>query len=323
MIRLIQYNEAQVLEKELQAGEAVPAPPSSDMVSWLIADLHQPGEVEHIAAQFQVGELVLEDIQNREHLPKFELLENGCLLILKRLRNETEDLFDHEHICLILTENSLITFCPHPDNMVIESILNRIRRSLGKIRKGKADYLFYRFIDLVVDEYLVWTEQIREQIENLDESADGVPEEEMIREIRNLKKTLGDTRKYLYPLRDQVSRIRTEASNLIRKSTLVYLQDVTDHLGHVNASFEQFREMLKDVTDLYLSLLSQSSNEVMKTLTIVATIFIPLTFVVGWYGMNFKNMPEIGWKWSYPGIILLMIILTVVMVIYMKRKKWF
>ena len=323
MIRLIRYNPEKMEEYEIPHGGSIPDPWPGNEVNWFIADLQQNGEVNYLAEQFALIDLVVEDIKNVEHLPKYELLDNGILLIVKRLRRETEGLFDLEHTSFVLCGNNLLTFTPNPENKIINELRNRISKSLGRVRKENADYLLYRFVDLAVDEYLGWTEEIRERIEVLDEEFDGEPGERVIMKIRGLKNTLGETRKYIYPLRDQVARIKTDSGGMFRKNTLNYLQDVIDHLANVNSSFESFREMLKDLTDLHLSFLSQSTNKVMKTLTIVASIFIPLTFIAGVYGMNFRFMPELEQPWGYPAIVGVMLVASLGLLIYMKRKKWF
>jgi magnesium transporter len=335
MIDLIQYssNSHQVFHRfSPQAAKKIveDAEANQDkknpIVNWLDIAIKKEDTMAEVARLFNLHALVLEDINNHNHLPKYEQYENYVFITLKMLSiqkdEDGEEFVEDEQISIILGEGWLITI-QETEGDVFDHVRHRIKEALGNLRHRKADYLFYRLIDVVVDNYYLVLESMRDKIENLEELLVDSPESNYNDRILHLKKQLRTFRRYMLPLKNEVNRIRVEPAHFFQKFTMTYLSDVHDHLVALDSSFETFREMLNDLTDLHLAYLSHSMNKVMKTLSTVSTIFIPLTFVAGIYGMNFHHMPELEWVWSYPILMLSMVLISLVLVIFMRRKGWF
>jgi len=243
-------------------------------------------------------------------------------MVLKMLTfNNESNSIQSEQVSLVLGQNFVISFQEAAGD-VFEQIRDRIRNAKGRIRKMSADYLAYALIDAIVDNYFLILEKMGEQIESMEEELIAKPSDKTVRMIHSLKRELIFLRKSVWPLRELISNLEKTESSLITNSTEPYLRDVYDHTIQVIDTVEGFRDMVSGMLDIYLSSISNRMNAVMKVLTIIATIFIPLTFIAGIYGMNFKYMPELGWKWAYPAVWLIMAIVAIVMLIYFKRKKW-
>lgn len=335
MIDLIQYSSdshqvynrlspqaAMRIVEEAQANQQKKHP----IVNWLDIAVKKEETVTEIARLFNLHALVVEDINNHNHLPKYEQYEHYVFITLKMLSiqkdEDGEDFVDSEQISIILGEGWLITV-QETEGDIFGHVRQRIKEALGNLRHRKADYLFYRLIDVVVDNYYIVLESLRDKIENLEELLVDSPESNYNDDILHLKKQLRTFRRYMLPLKTEINRVRVEPAHFFQKFTMTYLSDVYDHLVSLDSSFETFREMLNDLTDLHLAYLSHSMNKVMKTLSTVSTIFIPLTFVAGIYGMNFQYMPELSWAWSYPILMLSMVLISIVLVVFMRRKGWF
>ncbi|MDH4221997.1 MAG: magnesium/cobalt transporter CorA, partial [candidate division Zixibacteria bacterium] len=228
-----------------------------------------------------------------------------------------------EQISLILGSNFVISFQEGIEGDVFNPLRERIRAGKGRIRQLGTDYLAYSLIDAVVDNYFIILEKLGEKIESREEELVTNPTPETLQTIHNLKREMIFLRKSVWPLRELISKLEREESSLIHESTGLYLRDVYDHTIQVIDTVETYRDMLSGMLDIYLSSVSNRMNEVMKVLTIIATIFIPLTFVAGIYGMNFEFMPELKWHWVYPWAFWLVIAgITGFLVFYFKRKKW-
>jgi len=205
---------------------------------------------------------------------------------------------------------------------VFDQVRERIRKARGRIRKLGCDYLAYALMDAIVDHYFVILEQLGDKIEALEEQLLDKPAPQILSEIHNLKREIIFFRKQVWPLREVISSLIKEPSELIQETTDIFLRDVYDHTIQVIDTIESFRDVLSGLSDLYLSTISNRMNEVMKVLTIMATIFIPLTFIAGIYGMNFEFMPELKWHWAYPGLWLVLILIFVSMLAWFKKKEW-
>jgi magnesium transporter len=332
MLDLIQYNtehHISVLNQTPEAAMRFMETHKSEkhgMVNWLDIAVQDEATITEIARLFNLHALVLEDIYNHNHLPKYEQYEHYAFLTLKMLsiqKNEyDEEFIDNEQISIILGDGWIVTV-QETEGDVFGNIRQRIKQSLGNLRHRRADYLFYRLIDTIVDNYFVVLESLREKIEALEEQLTEYPEKNMNEDILHLKHQLRTLRRYMLPLRNEVNRIRVEPAPYFQKFTMAYLSDVYDHLVSLESSFETYREMLNDLTDLHLTYLSHSMNKVMKTLSTVSTIFIPLTFIAGVYGMNFKFMPELEYTWGYPVLLISMLSIGLILVLFMRRKGWF
>jgi magnesium transporter len=319
----IKYNRLQFFEKTVNKIEEKIPLKGRPSVTWInVNGIHKAEIIENIGEYFDLHPLILEDIMNTEQRPKIEDFEDYIFIVLKLLYyDEKSDEMKVEQISLILLQNFVISFQESPED-IFNPIKERIRSNKGRIRKMSADFLAYALIDVIVDNYFQILEKIGERIEDIEEELVENPVPGTVQAIHNLKREMILLRKSVWPLREIVNHLQREDSKLIKGSTLAYLRDVYDHTIQVIDTIESFRDMLGGMLDLYLSVVSNRMNEIMKVLTIIATIFIPLTFIAGIYGMNFVNMPELEWRFGYPIILLIMIIMSISMLFYFRIKKW-
>jgi magnesium transporter len=299
-------------------------------VTWLNIDgLHDTEVVRAVGDVFGVHPLVLEDVLNTQQRPKAEFYDHYVSIILRMLYvDPTDGKLSSEQVSLILGEGFVISFQERAGD-VFDPVRERIFGDKGRIRRAGADYLAYALVDAIVDGYFVILEHLGERIEELEESL-------VIRQddsaspavIHGLKTEMIGIRRAIWPLREAISSIERTDAKLFVKDTRLYVRDLYDHTIQVIDAVESYRDLVTGLMDLYMSSVSNGMNKVMKVLTIIATIFIPLTFIAGIYGMNFNpevspwNMPELDWRFGYPAALLLMTIVAVGMVFYFRRKKW-
>jgi magnesium transporter len=322
-VTVIDYDETNYVEKEVTSVEESFPYKDKPTVTWINVDgIHDTEIVEKIGRRFELHPLVLEDILNTGQRPRLEDAESYILLVLKMLCYEGEkNMVRAEQVSIVFGSNFVISFQEQQGD-VFEAIRERIRNNKGRVRKAGADYLAYALVDAIVDGYFVVLEKIAEEVERLEEVVVMHPSPPTLRAIHRLKTEMLFLRKSVWPLREVISGLERAGSPLIRESTGMYLRDVYDHTIQVADTMETFRDMLSGMIDTYLSSASNRMNEVMKVLTIIATIFIPLTFVAGIYGMNFQYMPELHWPWAYFAVLGLMGVIALLMVRYFKRKNW-
>jgi magnesium transporter len=322
-ISIVDYDETQFQEKEAKTVEECFPFKDKPTVTWINIDgLHDVEIIEKIGKHFGLHPLLLEDILNTEQRPKMEDFESYIFIVLKMLYYEEEaHEIEAEQVSLILGSNFVLSF-QEREGDVFKVIRDRIRNGKGRIRKAGADYLAYALVDAIVDHYFVILEKLGEKIESIEEELVTNPTPETLQTIHHLKREMIFLRKSVWPLREVISVLERGESTLIQESTGIYLRDLYDHTIQVIDSIETFRDMVSGMLDIYLSSISNKMNEVMKVLTIIATIFIPLTFIAGIYGMNFQYMPELGWRWGYPLVWLVMSAILITMLVYFKRKKW-
>ena len=323
-ISLIEYDEAQFQEKEAATIEECFPFKDKSSVTWINIDgIHQVDILEKIGAHFGIHPLVLEDIMNPEQRPKIEDFENYIYVIAKMIYfDDRKNDIEAGQLSIILGPNFIISFQEKKGD-IFNPVRDRIRKARGRIRKMKPDYLAYALLDTIVDHYFIVLEKLGGKIAEMEEELVAKPTPETLQSIYTLKRELIFLRKSIWPLREVVNVLERGEPSLIHKSTVIYLRDIYDHTIQVIDTVETFRDMVSGVLDIYLSSVSNRMNEVMKVLTIIATIFIPLTFLVGVYGMNFKHMPELELPWGYPGLLVLMIAVALAMVANFRKKKWF
>jgi len=322
-ITIIDYDEAHFQEKEAKTIEECFPFKDKPTVTWINIDgIHQLDIVEKVGKHFGLHPLILEDIVNTEQRTKVEDFEDYIFVILKMLYSEGKNNETRaEQVSLILSSNFVISFQENKGD-VFNPIRERIRNGKGRIRKLGADYLAYALVDAIVDNYFVILEKTGDEIEDIEEELITNPTPETLQLIHNLKREMIFLRRSIWPLREVISGLERGGSSLIKESTEIYLRDVYDHTIQVIDTIETFRDMISGVLDIYLSSVSNKMNAVMKILTIVATTFIPLTLIAGIYGMNFKYMPELEWRWGYPVILVVIIAIGISMLVYFRRKKW-
>jgi magnesium transporter len=316
----------ELVVKERQAltvSECFPFDPQTP-VTWLnVAGSHQVETLEEIGSHLEIHALVLEDILDTSQRPKMEDFEQYLFIELNMLSwKEDQPQIESEQVSLILGENFVVTFQERKKD-VFDPVRKRIRESKSRLTKQGADYLAYSLIDAIVDHYFIVLENLGEQIEFLEEELVTDPDPGTLQSIHVLKRELIFLRKSVWPLREVIGALERGESPLFRESSLIYLRDIYDHTIQIIDTVETFRDMVSGMLDIYLSSVSNRMNEIMKVLTIIATVFIPLSFIVGLYGMNFNYMPELQWKWGYPMIWGVIISVVVCMLIYFRRKKWF
>ncbi len=323
-LRRFDYDSQRLHDQTVHSAEDCRPCSEAEIISWINVDgVHELPLLETIGAHFALHPLVLEDIVNTAHRPKLEDFDEYLFLVLKMLDyDQTAAEIHTEQVSLILTRNSVLSFQERQGD-VFEGVRERLLNNKGRIRKRGADYLAYALLDAVVDSYFSILEQIGEQIEKLEEELLLQPTPATLNQIHHFKREMILLRKAVWPLRELIGGLQRIESPLVSDGTGIFLRDVYDHTIQILDTVETFRDILTGLLDLYLSSISNRMNEVMKVLTIIATIFIPLTFIAGIYGMNFEHMPELQWRWSYPLLWLLMLCAGGGMALFFRKKRWF
>ncbi len=297
---------------------------SSETSTWINVDgIHQTHIIEEMGKEFNIHPLVLEDIVNTHQRPKLEVYDKYIFIVFKMLdydyaTNEVKI----EQISLILGKDYIISFQENVGD-VFESIRNRIRNPQSRIRQLGTDYLIYALLDRVIDNYFIVMEKLGEQLEDFEDEAFNNPGRHIAERLNKLRRETIFIRKAVWPLREMVNHMAAGDLSLIKQNTTIFMRDLYDHTVQVLDTIETYRDVLSGIMDVYLSNLSFKMNEVMKVLTIISTIFIPLTFIAGVYGMNFRDMPELNYKYGYFIVMAFMFVIAVGMFLYFKVKKWF
>lgn len=318
----IDYDATNFYEIEPATVDALLKLKDSPAVTWLhVIGLHDVQVVEQIGNCFDIHPLVIEDILETNHRPKLEDYGDYLYIILRAFNPVDKNYSKTEQISLILGKNYVLTFQEHAETL-FDTIRIRLREGKGRLRTLGADYLAYAMIDTVVDHYFSVIETLGESIEDLEDKLVVEPNRNTLQEIHRLKRSILLLRKAVWPLRDVVGTLNHGESALVKESTFIYIRDVYDHTIQVIDTLETYRDILSGMLDIYLSSISNHMNQIMKVLTIISTLFIPLTFIVGIYGMNFKYMPELDWEWGYPVVWVIMILITVGMLLFFRRRKW-
>ena len=322
-ISIIDYDEKQFQEKEIKDIKECFSYKDTPTMTWINIDgVHEIKVIEEIGKHFNLHPLILEDIVDTDQRPKIKDLGNYIFIILKMLHyTEKDNEMKVEQVSLVLGKNYVISF-QEREGDVFDSIRERIRNNLGQIRKAGADYLIYALIDAIIDNYFTVIEKLGEKTENLEDKVISEPNPANVQAIHKLKRDLIFLRKSVWPLREVINILERGDSLLILKATNLYLRDIYGQTIQVMDTVETLRDVLSGILDIYLSSISNRMNEIMKVLTIIATLFIPLTFVVGIYGMNFQYMPELEWIWGYPVVLSVMLIIVIAMLVFFRRKKW-
>ena len=312
-------------EWEPQDLEEVVPLKETKTISWINVDgIHEVHVIEKIGTLFGIHPLILEDILHSGQRPKMEDLGNCLYIVVKMLtpgKGEGPEV-EWEQLSLLVGDNFLLTFQEKPGGDFFDPVRQRIRQDKGRIRKCGADYLAHALIDVVVDNYFVVLENLGDKIEVLEDEIMEHPTSDSLQKITHLKRGTLVLRRAAWPLREVVSNLQRTESGLVSAETRLYLKDLYDHTIQIMDTVETFRDILGGMIEIYMSTLSNKMNEVMKVLTMITTVFIPLSFLAGVYGMNFQHMPELEWKYGYAVVMLVMLVLAYGMVVYFRRKKW-
>lgn len=328
-ITVMDYTEHSFLEEEVKSIEECFRFKATPSVTWINVDgIHDAEMITRLGRQFDFHPLLVEDIVNTDQRPKYEDFGDYLFIILKMLQyDKAAHNTKIEQVSIIVGGNFVITFQEDIGD-VFDGVRARLREGKGRLRKSGPDYLAYALMDAIVDNYFVILEELGEDIEVLEEELLRNPGVGTIRAIHRLKREMIFLRRSVWPLREVVLGMERTESRLVAKGTKIYLRDIYDHTVHAIDTMETFRDIISGMLDLYLSSINNRLNEVMRVLTVIATIFMPLTFLAGVYGMNFHtdagpyNMPELTWYWGYPAFWLVIILVTLTMVLYFRGKKW-
>ncbi len=322
-IEVINYNNKEFFEKKLQDPEELQLYRKNTTVAWININTVNDRELNnYIGKLYGIHPLIIEDISHIDQRPKIDVFENYVYIIVKMFQyNSEKDEIHIEQVSFILGKDYVISF-QEKEGDVFEIVREAIRQDKGLIRGMGADFLLSSLIDSIVDNYFDICDILEEKIERIDEELISKPSQTTINEINRLKREIIFIRKAVWPLREVINVLLRIGAPFISQKTIIYLRDVYDHIIQIIDLIETLQEILSGMVDIYLSSISNRTNEVMKILTIIATIFIPLTFIAGVYGMNFKFMPELEFIWGYPLVVLVMITVSIIMLLYFRRKKW-
>jgi magnesium transporter len=322
-ISVISFTPDGVAESRPSGFDQCKKPDSSQGVLWInLEGLHDLELIQHFGECYGLHPLVLEDIVNTSQRPKIEDYGDYIFIVARMIRLSKDNVIETEQVSLVLGSGYLLSFQEGIDGDVFETVRERIRNGRGRIRTHNSDYLCYGLIDAIVDSYFSVLEGMGEQVEDIEEELAAGPTQQILKRIISLKREIIFMRKGVWPLREVTAALERGESDLISDTARIYFRDTYDHTIQVIDGVETFRDLLSGMLDLYLSSMSNRTNEIMKFLTVVGTIFLPLTFIVGVYGMNFKEIPELQWQYGYLYCWLFMLAIAMCMVFYFKRKRW-
>ncbi|MEW5723334.1 MAG: magnesium/cobalt transporter CorA [Thermodesulfobacteriota bacterium] len=325
-LKVLAYDPQQVVELEIKAPKDLKKLPTGLKVTWVHVSCEAgPARLKEIAETFNLPALALEDVMDKGQRTKVEDLGDYTFVVLHTLERREQLL--HEQLSLFFTDKTVISFQEGPAEY-LEPVRARILKSSGRTRNSSADYLAYSIMDSAVDHYFPAIDHYGNLLAELEDKVLENPSKEVISLIHSIKRDLLGLSRTLWPLREVMSTLLHEDTSPMTKQTRLFVRDCHDHVLQAMDLVTAYREAASSLTDIYLSALSNRLNEVMKVLTIIATIFIPLTFIAGVYGMNFDprtspwNMPELDWRWGYPAVMLVMLLVAGGLLYYFKRKKW-
>ncbi len=321
-ITVIDYNEIEIESRESKQLEKNLSEIGKNKIRWINIDgLGQIENIEELGKELNLHPLVLEDVVNPQQRPKIEGYEEYIFIVLRCLHwsKELKNIIS-EQISIVLGKRLVITF-RESSSPIFLPILERLNKSRGKIRKMGADYLVYSLIDIIIDNYFEIIEGLGRRLDKLEELLISNPQIETLQSIRKLKREVNALRRSIWPSRNVINGLQREES-LVDDATQIYLRDVYDHIIQIVDTFENYRDTISGMLDMYLSSVSNKMNEIMKVLTIISTIFIPISFLAGFYGMNFVYMPELSSPIAYPLLIMVMSLIGITMILFFKRKKW-
>jgi len=322
-ITITRYNEQAIIESQVDSFAECRMAAAPEEVTWInVTGISRAKDLEQVGECFKIHPLVLEDILEVGQRPKVEDYDDYLYIVLNYIRPVAggEELVAEE-ISLVLGPHYVLSFYPG-DGDIYAPIRERLLQAKGRIRKLGADYLAYSLIDLVVDNYFVELEKFGDQMESLEDEVVANPSPRTLRDVHQFKNDMIMLRKSLWPLREVIARLERRESPLISENLGNYFRDVYDHTIIAIDTVETYRDILSGMLDIYLSSMSNRLNEIMKVLTIIATIFMPLTFITSLYGMNFKHMPELQWEYGYYGVIGIVVVIAVSMLLYFRRRHW-
>ncbi|MHA1965813.1 MAG: magnesium/cobalt transporter CorA [Candidatus Thorarchaeota archaeon] len=322
-ISIMEFSEDQMREYIADSMDDCSPPLNTKVTKWVhVLGVHDVDIVKTVSEFFKLHPLVVEDIPSVGQRPKFEAMPNSVYIVLREYDfPQKEDQIHSEQVSIVFGENFVLSFQESSDD-IFDAIRSRARRSGSRIRSSGADYLAYAILDLLVDKYFVVIERIGDMIEDLENDLIEQATTDMLNRIYLIKRSLLSFRRHIWPLREVVLKLQRDASSYVEQETHVFLRDLYDHVIRITDHVETYRESITGMLDIYLSRVSNKMNEVMKVLTVVSTIFIPLTLMASIYGMNWPWMPELNFFYGYPVFLAAMFTVTIILVMYFRRIDW-
>jgi magnesium transporter len=322
-LTITRYNEDMHAIYPLQHVSAIQDHLSGPEVTWLNVDgIHNAETISAVGQLFGLHALLLEDVMNTSHHAKLDDYDKYLFVVIKMLSiNPVTQEVDSEQISFVLGNNFVISF-QEKEGDVFTPVRHRMQTLSGRLRKSGPDYLLYCLLDVIVDNYFEVIDHIGDRLEGLEERIIQRGTSEQLQELHDLRREIADLRRMIRPVRDIMSGLERDEPQLFRPETGIFLRDISDHTMQVLDQLENYREACAGLLDVYLSAVSHRMNSVMKVLTVISTIFMPLTFIVGVYGMNFENMPELKWEWGYFGVLAIMFLLSLIMLFFFRKKRW-
>ncbi len=322
-ISLLSYNEDGFKEISVDINDMSALVPTKSEIHWIsVEGIHNVDVIKNLGDVFGFHPLVQEDILNTDHRPKIENYDEYAYIVAKLLLyDENQSEYTNEQESFILGKNYVISFSERKTE-IYSPVKERIMKGAGHITKMGADYLLYSLLDVIVDNYFDVLEKLSDEIEIAEDELISNPSPDTLKVIHKFKRQMLYIHKAVWPLREVIGELERNETSLVKESTSLYIRDLYDHIIQIMETVETLRDILSSMLDMYLSSISNRMNEVMKILTIISTLFIPLTFIVGLYGMNFRYMPELNWRFMYPVVWIVMITIVIFMVAFFKRKKW-
>ena len=322
-ITIVDYTKDVIEEQTVESIEQILQCREKDTVTWV--NIEGLGNIELVGAigeAFNIHPLVLEDILNTHQRPKLEEYDDYLYCVLKGISlAENGFSVEYEQISMLILNDFVFTFKEKRDEL-FEPVRRRLRSSKSHFRSQGTDYLAYVILDTIVDSYFTLQDSLDDIVDSVEEELLTEPTPKTLGTIQSVKRELIIIRRTISPLREMLNAILRSESPLIEEKSLIYFRDISDHVLRISESIESSRDMIAGLLDIYITTISNKMNEIMKVLTVFASIFIPLTFIAGIYGMNFEYMPELKWKWAYPALWVAFIAIPVILLVYFKKKKW-
>jgi len=322
-VSLVDYSPGAFVEKKDASIKDCLACLNNPSITWVnICGIHDPHMIEEVGKKFGLHPLMLEDIMSLGQRSKLDDYKETLYIVARMLTYDSKkEVASDEQVSLILGKNYVITFL-ESNSPIFNPIRERLKQADSRIRQRGADYLYYALIDCLVDNYFVILEKVDGKLEHLEGELFDHPGVETLQTIHQIKREITFLRKSIWPMREVISNFRRIDSPLVQDSTKLYVQDVYDHTIQAIDTIESFRDLTSGMLEIYISNISQRMNEIMKVLTIMATLFVPLTFIASIYGMNFEHIPGLHWEWGYFSVMGFMLILSIGMLAYFRRKGW-
>jgi magnesium transporter len=320
-LQLIEYDAHSFREREIELSDLDSI--QSSRVSWInIGGLGDVETLRKVGEHFRIHPLALEDVFNTGQRPHIDEYDDQLFIVLQMAYEETEGELVFEQVSLLLGKHYVITIQEDAAADVFEPVRKRLREGLGNARFLHSDYLAYTLIDAVIDQYFPLSEALGDSIESMEEELLTAPNREKLEKIHEFRQVLAQLRRAVWPAREVLARLLRDESGLIAEKTKPFLRDCLDHVLAIADLLETYRDITTSFMDLYVSSLSMRTNDIMRVLTIISSIFIPLTFIAGLYGMNFAKMPELHWRFGYPAVLIIMLAVASGMILFFKRKNW-